>query len=913
MPLGAARLTLLAFQPTVAVEAEVIRKKIGVSALGNAQVDTAQSKFGGASALFDGTGDYLSMNVASSYDDDFTIETWVRLDVLPSSGTFRMLFAGNSNTEYASIANQSGTYVSNLVIRNSGGSLYETYYTIPSISTNTWYHWAVVKSGSTIKHFFDGTELTTLYSSTGTMGSDYGFDGYHYLARWNGNTSHMLDGYMDEVRISDTARYTTGFTPSTTPFANDDNTKLLLHMNGTDASTFFEDDNGVRAESSLVGLGGADIDTAQSKFGGTSFYVDGTGGDGVLAYLPSNPTAITVEGWYKFDGIPSSKSCMFAHNRASTGYGAREWFLTYNYVLNDWSLNMKDDTSTTVTRINSTANDHEDTNWHHMAICMEIGGYARLFIDGDLEEEVDISGYTFTDWTSGNNNIWLGHWYASSNNHECYYDEFRISDSIRYTTSFTAPTAPFTNDSNTIMLLHADGTNGSQVFRDDNGHHTAGRTAVQVSAVNDAQVDTAQSKFGGSSLLTDRTTPSDYISVSNNASSLDLGSGDWTIEFFMRPTSLPGSGAYHFIYDSRNASGDTSPNIGLTNSKVFFYTAGGFRITGSTTLSTNTMYHVALVKSGSTTTLYLDGTSDGTYSDSNTYIADDTVNIGANFSGANGFTGNLDEFRISNSARYTAAFTAPTAPFVDDANTLLLLHMDGADGSTSFVDDVGGRSSIGVSAVNDAQIDTAQYKFGGASAYFDGTDDRIVMDNTKFDFGSSDFTIEMWIRDNSSATNYSQLFANWGAAPPSTERTFGLYLKSTNGLTFFYYDTSNTLQTLNSTSTVTNLTWTHVAFVVNSGNYEFFIDGTSAGSGSITAIRSIADSGLYTSIGSDITNLFDFNGWIDEVRISDTARYTSAFTAPTEPFQNDANTLLLLHMDGTDGSTVFIDDNGKQA
>ena len=49
---------------------------------------------------------------------------------------------------------------------------------------------------------------------------------------------------------------------------------------------------------------------------------------------------------------------------------------------------------------------------------------------------------------------------------------------------------------------------------------------------------------------------------------------------------------------------------------------------------------------------------------------------------------------------------------------------------------------------------------------------------------------------------------------------------------------------------------------------------------------------------------------MDEIRISNTARYTANFTAPTQAFVNDANTLLLLHMDGTNNSTVFIDDNG---
>jgi len=86
MPLGAARIAFIAKTQVTAV-AEVIRRKVGVTAIGNAQVDTAQSKFGGASALFDGTGDYLALNSQSAgpalipATTTFSAEMWIRLDV----------------------------------------------------------------------------------------------------------------------------------------------------------------------------------------------------------------------------------------------------------------------------------------------------------------------------------------------------------------------------------------------------------------------------------------------------------------------------------------------------------------------------------------------------------------------------------------------------------------------------------------------------------------------------------------------------------------------------------------------------------------------------------------------------------------------------------------------------------------
>jgi hypothetical protein len=52
------------------------------------------------------------------------------------------------------------------------------------------------------------------------------------------------------------------------------------------------------------------------------------------------------------------------------------------------------------------------------------------------------------------------------------------------------------------------------------------------------------------------------------------------------------------------------------------------------------------------------------------------------------FKGYMDEIRISNTARYTANFTAPTTAFINDTNTLLLIHADGANTSNTFIDDV---------------------------------------------------------------------------------------------------------------------------------------------------------------------------------------------------------------------------------
>jgi hypothetical protein len=105
----------------------------------------------------------------------------------------------------------------------------------------------------------------------------------------------------------------------------------------------------------------------------------------------------------------------------------------------------------------------------------------------------------------------------------------------------------------------------------------------------------------------------------------------------------------------------------------------------------NTWYHIAVSRSGTNTRLFVNGTQEGsTYSDSTNYLTNTTeMRIGQNFDAGfpDNVNGYLDEIRVSNTARYTTTFTPATTAFQPDANTIMLLHCDGANGSTRFVDD----------------------------------------------------------------------------------------------------------------------------------------------------------------------------------------------------------------------------------
>lgn len=233
MPFGAYRLNSLA-----KYEAPAQRTAKTVTRNGNAQVSTAQSKFGGASALFDGAGDYLSVTPSTdfAFSGNFTIELWAR----PSNVTgIKIMYD----------ARNAGGYSENSPVIYQDGSTFKFYFaadraTSGTISANTWYHLAVTKSGSDYKFYVNGTQVGSTYTNSATVTASTAlWFGAH---KANGaNTGYDYNGYMDEIRVSSVARYSANFTAPTAAFTNDTDTLLLVHCDGANASTTFTDDNSV--------------------------------------------------------------------------------------------------------------------------------------------------------------------------------------------------------------------------------------------------------------------------------------------------------------------------------------------------------------------------------------------------------------------------------------------------------------------------------------------------------------------------------------------------------------------------------------------------------------------------------------------------------------------------------------------
>ena len=204
-----------------------------VTPYGNAQIDTAQSKFGGASGLFDGTGDYLTLTASPNWNfgtGDLTIDTWFRAN---SFAAEQLIMSQSTAPTETYIDLVSATRID---VQIGGAALKAT--TVSAMSTNTWYHLAVVRASGTVKLYLNGVEKSGGWSAAGNTGDS---TGSLYIAVYS-NLAGSYNGWLDEFRVTKgVARWTSNFAPPAAAYNSDTSTVLLLHMDGTDASTTFTD------------------------------------------------------------------------------------------------------------------------------------------------------------------------------------------------------------------------------------------------------------------------------------------------------------------------------------------------------------------------------------------------------------------------------------------------------------------------------------------------------------------------------------------------------------------------------------------------------------------------------------------------------------------------------------------------
>ena len=682
MPLGAARLNTLSKVLTVAA-ADTNRSTgfMNVIANGDAQLSNAQYKFRtgtrGGSIYMDGTGDYLSMddNSDSNLDfgtNDFTIE-WFQY--LTSLDRFAIdMRDGSNGAKILLYSYQNDGSASDLYLYvNSGNRITAT----GCLSANTWQHIALVRESSTTTLYVDGSQVGSTYSDS---------NNYQHteLLIWENSLSagnYTPPGYVDEFRISDTARYSgASLTVPTSAFTQDNNTRLLLHGDGpygSNGNRHIVDDIGdlrpldIHIEQNVTVNSGssASISTAQSKFGGSSLRLNDNNSH--CQYVsPEWGSAFTIEFWFRADALSGDQ--FMAGVWGGSPHGGFNWTVYLNgstvkaYTWNgSFLLN------------NATVGTASANTWHHFALTWD-GSTYRTFLDGTMGGTASSStAPAFDQWQVA----WVGTVGGTTSTFAGYIDEYRQSDTARYTSNFTPSSFAFIEDDNTKVLLHFDGTNGDTTTVDGYGSRTS--SAVNVTLTDNAHISTDQAQFGSTSVELDGTNDA----VDPDHGNLNIGSGDFTIEFWYYPTDLS---TVHGRYFFDTGSGFSGRLNGYFNSSSQFVIRNGNTelLKASHGMSTGQWYHLAIVRQSGTLRFFRDGTSLASVSNSTSFSNND-YRIGVYLGGGGfGIVGYVDEFRHSSVARYSgSSFTVPTEAFTKDGATELLLHFEGSNGDTTTSDD----------------------------------------------------------------------------------------------------------------------------------------------------------------------------------------------------------------------------------
>jgi hypothetical protein len=337
-------------------------------------------------------------------------------------------------------------------------------------------------------------------------------------------------------------------------------------------------------------------------------------------------------------------------------------------------------------------------------------------------------------------------------------------------------------------------------------------------------------------------------------------------------TSVP---SYAGFITMRNSSTGNGGAINILNTGYFdfgIYGAGSYT---STLVPLNQWFHVALVRSGSSTnncSCYLNGIRVGQFTAVGTDVnaTSNVLDIGRYYSGYNNFylNGYVSNARyVVGTAVYSGTtYTVPTAPLTAITNTQLLLSGTNAGIYNNAIKN-------DLETVGNAQVSTAVTKFGTGSMKFAGsTTDALKMPISKnLDFNTGDFTIEMWF--NASNTNLGVLY----------EVNSYLSIRWSQSTSFVNISYDGAFRLVSNTTLSTN-TWYHLALVRQSNTVKLYIDGI-AQSTTYTLSYNLPDNG--TTIGNYSAGSYPFNGYIDDLRVTKgVARYTANFTPPTSAFPN---------------------------
>jgi hypothetical protein len=520
------------------------------------------------------------------------------------------------------------------------------------------------------------------------------------------------------------------------------------------------------------------------------------------------------------------------------------------------------------------------STWNHFAVSRE-GNNIRLFLNGVLGATVNTSATLYDDsgvaligrWTNG----------AATFHMLGYISNLRlVKGRAVYTAAFDPPTSPLgatsggtnppTGTQTSLLTCQSNRFIDNSTANSGTGFTitvNGSPTVVAFSPFNPTASWSAAT-YGGSGYFDGN---GDTL-VLPSSSNLAFGTGDFCVELWVYWT-VSGVTDVFFANTTTSGAGDTQFALEvISTNKVRVTGWSGVFLTGATNLTSNSWNHIAACRSGTTLSLFLNGTRDATTTSANNWSSTNAFYIGDYPTGGGAYTGYMSNLRVvKGSSVYDptqTTLTVPTAPLTAITNTSLLLNFTNAG-----IYDATSKNDL--ETVGNAQISTTQSKWGGSSMAFDGSGDYLLQTANMLNYtlGTSDFTIELWLYFN--VTNVEQ-------------GIFGMRPNATNGAYPALYFLSGTLRYVVSgvdvitSSTVSSGQWYHIAVSRSGTSTKMFVNGVQQGSTYTDTTNYLAS--RFAAGGNDFSlGTNSLNGYIQDFRITKGyARYTSNFTAPTAAF-----------------------------
>jgi len=463
---------------------------------------------------------------------------------------------------------------------------------------------------------------------------------------------------------------------------------------------------------------------------------------------------------------------------------------------------------------------------------------------------------------------------------------FRASDGVNVASAISEFTLQFkvVNSNYTTALITSVGTNNAvnNTFVDSSTNsHT-----ITV-AGNVTQTTFSPYRHGGYSM---RTTVGTSLNIP--ASTDNQFTGDFTIEGWVYSLGTGDKSLYvHGSYFAFNVNFGGGFNIYLNS--------GGPTFSPTDIVpAANEWNHVALVRSGSTVSVYLNGVASATTATNSATLGYNSVayigGLGTQAGGS--INGYIADFRVVNgSAVYTSNFTPPTERLTAITNTsVLACHLPYiVDGSTNNKN-LTSSGTISIEPFAPYDYETYSAADNGGSMYFDGSGDYLHMPQTSLDLGSDNFCVEAWVYTTSTANQaivgsyrYADGVGSWNLNVNYNSNKVRFFIRHSGGTVIDGQFESGTFPTNQ---------WVHVAVTRDGANLRAFINGIQAGSTNTSLGSSSIDNAVTTyRIGASNDNNIYCNGNIEDVRVvRGAAVYTADFTPPTAPLTAITNTSLLL-------------------